>query len=86
MFLLLSVSRAANVSDRYKNGKINGKVWGPWCGSAPHFIELMSQPRWEDYKIEYKSTNRFQYLGRGQTEREKLGGDLAWYVKDMSAG
>ncbi|KAF2659042.1 FAD/NAD(P)-binding domain-containing protein [Lophiostoma macrostomum CBS 122681] len=70
---------------RYKNGKIDGKVWGPYCGSALHFMELLSQPRWEDYSIEYTGSNRFRYLGKGHTEREMTGGDLAWYLKESNA-
>ncbi|KKP02329.1 hypothetical protein THAR02_05579 [Trichoderma harzianum] len=69
----------------YKNGKVDGKVWGPYPGSVPHFFELMSETRWEDFKIEYRTSNRFQYLGRGNTHREVSGGDLAWYVTEPGA-
>ncbi|KAK1761804.1 hypothetical protein QBC33DRAFT_582134 [Phialemonium atrogriseum] len=65
----------------YKNGKVDGKVWGPWCGSSIQFLELMSTPRWEDYDIEYLTGNRFQFLGAGKTEREESGGDLAYYLQ-----
>ena len=72
-----------NTAHRYKNGKVEGKVWGPWPGSSLHFLELMSEPRWEDWKIEYKSQNRFQYLGKGKTLREITdGADLAWYMTE----
>lgn len=71
--------------DRYKNGTIDGKVWGPYCGSVPHFLELMSEPRWEDFNIKYNTSNRFQYLGRGKTYREVSGGDLSWYVTEPGA-
>ncbi|KIW79468.1 hypothetical protein Z517_06080 [Fonsecaea pedrosoi CBS 271.37] len=47
----------------YKNGKVDGKVFGPWCGSSIHFLELMDEPRWEDWEFEYTTKNRFQYLG-----------------------
>ncbi|KIW94684.1 uncharacterized protein Z519_04661 [Cladophialophora bantiana CBS 173.52] len=67
----------------YKNGKVEGKVWGPWPGSSLHFLELMSEPRWEDWNFEYKTQNRFQYLGRGKTQRETTdGADLAWYITE----
>lgn len=68
----------------YKNGKADGKVWGPWCGSSLHFLELMSKPRWEDWKIEYQSANRFAFLGYGKTLREESGGDLAYYLAQPS--
>lgn len=68
---------------RYKNAKVEGKVWGPWPGSSLHFLEFMSEPRWEDWEIEYKTGNRFQYLGRGKTQRETVdGADLAWYLTE----
>ncbi|EXJ84595.1 hypothetical protein A1O3_05265 [Capronia epimyces CBS 606.96] len=66
----------------YKNGKRDGKVWGPWPGSSLHFLELMSSPRWEDYEIQYLKGNRFDFLGNGRTQRELEGGDLAYYVKE----
>jgi hypothetical protein len=68
--------------DRYNNGKVDGKVWGPWPGSALHFIQLLRQPRWEDYDIEYLTPNRFEYLGNGKSEAESTGDDLAWYVNE----
>jgi len=71
--------------DRYKNGSIDGKVWGPWPGSAITFIELMSEPRWEDYDIEYRLRNRYAFLGYGKSEREVKGGDLAWYLTEPGA-
>ncbi|KAL7943775.1 hypothetical protein V8C42DRAFT_100833 [Trichoderma barbatum] len=69
----------------YKNGTVDGKVWGPYPGSVPHFFELMGETRWEDYKIEYNTSNRFQYLGKGTTYREASGGDLSWYVSQPGA-
>ncbi|CAK7199450.1 hypothetical protein SEUCBS139899_002130 [Sporothrix eucalyptigena] len=65
----------------YKNGTVDGKVWGPWPGSGPHFVESITVPRWEDYDFVYRSGNRFQYLGDGRTLRELQGGDLSWFIK-----
>ncbi|KAK5674344.1 hypothetical protein LTS10_012928 [Elasticomyces elasticus] len=66
----------------YKNGHVNDKVWGPWPGSSLHFLELMAQPRWEDWEFKYFGTgNRFSFLGKGITEREDNNSkDLAWYI------
>lgn len=75
----------------YKLGKVDGKVWGPWPGSALHFLEAMNEPRWEDWDIKYgcahekEKGNRFSYFGNGQTEREENGGDLSWYVREPGA-
>ncbi|KIW84799.1 hypothetical protein Z517_00187 [Fonsecaea pedrosoi CBS 271.37] len=69
----------------YKNGTIDGTVWGPWPGSAVHFLELITTPRWEDFNFKYRSSNRFEFLGRGRTARELEGGDLAWYLDQPGA-
>jgi hypothetical protein len=65
---------------RYKNGKVDGRVHGPWPGSSLHFFEAINHPRYEDFEIEYWSRNRFSYFGNGQTELELTGGDLAYYI------
>lgn len=70
-----------NVHPRYKNGSVDGKVWGPWPGSGPQFLESISKPRWEDWNYKYLTSNRFQYLGNGTTQREVEGGDLSWFIK-----
>lgn len=67
---------------RYKNGKTDGKVWGPWPGSSLSYLELMETPRWEDWDMTYCNKNRFHFLGNGRTERELTGGDLAYYVQE----
>jgi hypothetical protein len=69
----------------YKNGKVDGKVWGPWPGSSLHFLQMMSEPRWEDWNIKYLTPNRFQYMGNGKTEIEETGGDLSWYIREPGA-
>jgi hypothetical protein len=45
----------------------------------------MTEPRWEDYDIEYTTSNRFQFLGYGKSKREVTGGDLAWYLRQPGA-
>ncbi|OAL40668.1 hypothetical protein AYO20_00404 [Fonsecaea nubica] len=69
----------------YKLGKVDGKVWGPWPGSAVHFLEATEQPRWEDWEIRYVGGNRFAYFGSGKTQREEDGGDLTWYLSEPGA-
>ncbi|OAG37610.1 hypothetical protein AYO21_08218 [Fonsecaea monophora] len=69
----------------YKNGKAEGKVWGPWPGSSLSYLELMARPRWEDWDFTYLRPNRFSFLGRGKTERECCGGDLAYYLTEPGA-
>jgi hypothetical protein len=45
-------------------------------------MEVMSEPRWEDYNFEYLKDNRFSYFGIGKTHREMIGGDLAFYLSE----
>ncbi|KAJ6185558.1 hypothetical protein N7519_006859 [Penicillium mononematosum] len=40
----------------------------------------------EHFHIEYRSKNRFRFLGNGESVRDQHGaGDLAWYMDDMKA-
>ena len=73
----------ANMHSRYKNGKVDGVVTGPWCGTTWHFNEALQNPRWEDYDFKYRSRNRFSYLGIGRTP-EELRGELiaAKYLRE----
>lgn len=45
-------------------------------------MDVMSQPRWEDFEFSYLKNNRFGYFGIGKTEREKNGGDLSFYLTE----
>jgi hypothetical protein len=45
----------------------------------------MEVPRWEDWNIDYKQQNRFEFLGNGLTEMEVKGGDLAWFLSQPGA-
>lgn len=64
----------------YKN--VSGTITAVWPGSVPHYIELLERPRFEDYSWEYLNpTNRWSFLGNGFSQREMLGADLAWYIR-----
>lgn len=71
-----------NFCNRYKNGKIDGPVIGPWVGSSWHFNEALEKPRFEDYEIEYLRKNRFAYLGYGRTLKEELGESTAEHLTE----
>ncbi|KAH6967580.1 monooxygenase [Ilyonectria sp. MPI-CAGE-AT-0026] len=59
-----------NCSSWYKDK--NGRITAIWPGSGLHFQEVVSEPRWEDYHIKYKSKqNMWEFLGRGFTQRER---------------
>ncbi|KAL2209886.1 FAD/NAD(P)-binding domain-containing protein [Sarocladium strictum] len=53
----------------YKSGP-NGKVTAVWPGSSLHYLQVLSEGRWEDYSWKYKS-NRYDYWGRGLSWIEK---------------
>lgn len=61
---------------RYKNGRADGPVIGPWIGSTWHYQEALMNPRFEDYHIRYLGHNRFAYLGHGRTKGEMEGADM----------
>ena len=79
---LLPFTCLENCCNRYKNGKIDGPVIGPWVGSSWHFNEALEKPRFEDYDIEYFRKNRFAYLGYGRTLREELGESTAEHLTE----
>ena len=52
-------------------------------GSRLHFFELLKEVRWEDYELEYRTKNRFQFMGNGYTTTEtSVDGDPVWYFDD----
>lgn len=66
----------------YKNNTTDGRVTATFAGSALLFKRLIEDLRPEDFEIEYRSTNRFRFLGNGFIEYElEEGNDLAWYVE-----
>lgn len=50
----------------YKNNE-TGRVNAVWPGSSLHYVQLISQPRFEDYEIEYANKrNMWNFLGLGK--------------------
>lgn len=44
---------------------------------------MLKTPRYEDYEIDYRSDNRFQFMGNGYTHCENsVDGDPVWYFDD----
>lgn len=64
----------------YKNGNRNGPVTAQYPGSRLHWCELLRQPRYEDFRITYRSHNRFQFLGNGYTQDDVDQTNLTWYL------
>jgi hypothetical protein len=60
-----------------------GRQDGPLCifpGSRLVYLDLLSLPRYEDYKIKYQSDNPFGFLGNGFHRMEYDGSDLSFYL------
>lgn len=67
----------------FKNGKTHGPVTAIYPGSRLHFFELLKNVRWEDFELTYKTENRFQFMGNGNTQCEmSVDGDPVWYFDD----
>ncbi|KAF2661447.1 FAD/NAD(P)-binding domain-containing protein [Lophiostoma macrostomum CBS 122681] len=66
----------------YKKGRVEGRVTAVWGGSAVGFKEVTDVLRPEDFRIEYRTKNRFRWMGSGKTKIEgEPGADLAFYLK-----
>ncbi len=78
----LYVQRTAWVepcSSWFKKGDPNGLL-SMYPGSRVHFFELLRHPRYEDYEIEYRSQNQWEFLGNGFAAREFDGRDTTDYM------
>ncbi|OQV06038.1 hypothetical protein CLAIMM_10676 [Cladophialophora immunda] len=65
-------------SSWFKNGIPSNKPLC-WPGSRVHYLTILQKPRWEDFDLDYLSSNRFNFLGNGFDTREFDGRDLTWY-------
>jgi hypothetical protein len=63
----------------FKQGKTDGQA-AIWPGSRLHFLEILKQPRFEDFEIEYWDTNIFAFMGNGFETREFDGRDVTNYL------
>ncbi|EZF22559.1 hypothetical protein H112_04614 [Trichophyton rubrum D6] len=67
-------------SSWFKQGRKDGNIV-MWPGSRLAFFDAMREPKFEDYKIEYWSGNRWGYLGSGFTTQEFDGeSDISYYL------
>ncbi|KAK0236614.1 cyclohexanone monooxygenase [Armillaria nabsnona] len=67
-------------SSWYKGGTVDGEPYALYAGSTLQYKELLSSPRWEDWKFTPLYKNRFAFLGNGESSVEATGGDRAYYV------
>ncbi|KAI9713061.1 MAG: hypothetical protein M1820_001046 [Bogoriella megaspora] len=65
----------------YKSNRVDGRVTATFAGSAILYNHMVRQIRPEDFEIEYRSKNRFRFMGNGFTQYElEEGNDLSYYV------
>ena len=70
-------------SSWFKRNSVNGRVTAGFGGSALLFRKLLQELRPEDFDIEYRTKNRWDFLGNGFTDYESdVKNDLSWYIKN----
>ncbi|CAK7236354.1 hypothetical protein SBRCBS47491_009609 [Sporothrix bragantina] len=79
--LMKGLSFSGHCTSWYKSGTLDGPVIGPWPGSVNHFMEIIKEPRFEDYTFTYAGPNRFTYFGDGRAPKEAKGEHLGWYMQ-----
>lgn len=66
----------------YKANQADAPVTALWPGSTLHYIEALSEVRWDDLDVKYNS-NRFTWLGNGFSQCESdPTADWAYYVRE----
>ncbi|RMZ31550.1 hypothetical protein D0859_04322 [Hortaea werneckii] len=50
-----------------------GRVNAVWPGSSMHYQQVISQPRYEDFEIQYNDKNIWAFLGMGYTVENRQG-------------
>lgn len=65
----------------YKNGKAEGRVTATYAGSVLHYKDILENFRTEDFLFEFRSPNRFRFMGNGMTMGEERGEHLGYYVR-----
>lgn len=66
----------------YKKNRVDGRVTAAFGGSALLYKKLISELRMEDFDVEYRSRNRFAFMGNGFTSYElDDDSDLSWYIE-----
>lgn len=88
--LLKRTAWSSACSSWFKRGKVHGPVTAIWPGSRMHYFEVLREPRFEDFNIEYGG-NRFAYFGNGYTDSElDEEANAVWYLdvldKELNEG
>lgn len=70
----------------YKANQADAPVTALWPGSTLHYIECLTEVRWDDFTVKYNG-NRYAWLGNGysQTELDDTA-DWAYYIREEDDG
>lgn len=79
--LMRGLSFSGVCTSWYKSGTLDGPVIGPWPGSVNHFMEIIKEPRFEDFDFKFAGPNRFTYFGDGRAPKEAKCEPLGWYMQ-----
>lgn len=63
----------------FKQGRLDGKP-AVFPGSRLVYMDLLKEPRFEDYSIAYQHGNPFAFMGNGFSTKEFDGSDLSYYL------
>lgn len=70
----------------YKANQADAPVTALWPGSTLHYLEAMSEVRWEDFNVKYNG-NRFAWLGNGFSQLElDASADWSYYIREEDNG
>ncbi|KAK5043605.1 hypothetical protein LTR84_011365 [Exophiala bonariae] len=69
----------------FKQGRADGQLC-MFPASRLVFMEIMKEPRFEDYDIEYRSMNPWAFFGNGFSTRQFDGRDLSYYLGMLQEG
>lgn len=75
---------SGNCRSWFKQGRLDGTPT-VFPGSRLVYMDLLKEPRYEDYDITYWQGNAFSFLGNGFSTKEFDGSDLAYYLGDENA-
>ncbi|GAA6006877.1 hypothetical protein JCM10207_009123 [Rhodosporidiobolus poonsookiae] len=69
----------------YKKGAEEGPVVALWPGSVGHAMDVLKNPRWEDFEFTSAAPqkNRFGWVGNGWSQNELEGGNTAYYLDNI---
>jgi hypothetical protein len=69
----------------YKQGRADGQLC-MFPASRLVFMDVMKEPRFEDYEIDYRDINPYVFFGNGFDTRQFDGRDLSWYLGALPEG